>query len=95
VTRRAPFYVQAPTPAEVRAAWAKARPGLTSYQRHPFGILAREFFQGVISEHLRQEVERAAGSKLYRKLTAAERRAIDVTRAWLEFGDCLGTEDHP
>lgn len=63
--KRKPFYEQAPTPAEVRAAWAKARPGRDLYQRR-FGFTQRGFFQGVVGEFLRQEAERANGSKLYR-----------------------------
>jgi hypothetical protein len=45
-----------------------------------------------VQEFLCQEVLRAANTaaaKAYAKPTAALRRAIEVTRAWLEFGDPL------
>jgi len=89
---RPPFYEVPPTPALVRRAWAKARPGQSLYQRR-FSFAQRAFLQGVVSEHLRQTAERkrnpARAKLLYRPLSAAERRAIEVTRAWLEFGDPL------
>lgn len=86
--KRPPYHEQPPKPDEVRAAREKARPGSSSYLRQ-FGLSQRAFFQGVVSEHLRQEAERAKGSKAYRAPTAAEKRAFELTRAWLEFGDCL------
>lgn len=87
--KRKPFYEEAPTPNEVRAAWAKARPGALNYQRY-FGLQQRAFLQGVVQEFLRQEDLRATNptaAKAYRKPSAAERKAIELTRGWLEFGD--------
>lgn len=92
--KRKPFYEQAPTPDEVRAAWAKAAPGSVLYQRR-FGLHQRAFLQGVVSEHLRQRAFCEANPKLakaYRKPSAAERKAIELTRAWLEFGDVLSLD---
>lgn len=93
--KRAPFYEQPPTIAEVRAAWRKARPDAVSYQRRA-SFTQRAFFQGAVAEHLKQEAERASNPKranlLYRPTTAAEKTAIAVTRAWLEFGDPLEYE---
>lgn len=92
--KRAPFYVQPPTPDEVRAAWAKARPGALHYQRR-LGLEQRAFLQGVVSEYLRQRAFCEANPKLakaYRKPTAAARKAIELTRAWLEFGDVLSLD---
>lgn len=90
--KRAPYYDKPPTPDEVRAAWAKARPGGELYQRR-FGFAQRAFLQGVVGEHLRQEAERAKGSMAYNAPSASVRRAIELTRAWLEFGDC--SDDRP
>jgi hypothetical protein len=92
--KRAPFYEVAPTPTEVRAAWSKARPDSLHYQRR-LTFSQRAFLQGVVQEFLRQEVLRAANTaaaKAYAKPTAALRRAIEVTRAWLEFGDPLNVD---
>jgi len=80
-----------PSLAQVNAAWATVhaatpraltvRPEVRAFPH------ARPFYQGLVLEHLQQERERAAGSKLYRPQTAAHRRAIKLTRLWLEFGD--------
>lgn len=79
-----------PTLEQVNDAWAKVcaqntravdvDPSLRTYPH------ARPFYQGTIDEHLRQQEERERGSKLYRAPSAAHRRAVQLTRAWLEFG---------
>lgn len=80
-----------PSLAAVNAAWVTvhaAAPHAVTVQPEARAYPhARPFYQGLVLEHLRQERERAAGSKLYRPLTALHRRAIKLTRLWLEFGD--------
>lgn len=83
---------KAPTLAEVNAAWAVARkerhesPDVAGELRTD-PLRARPFYQGVVEEYLLQQRARARGSKLYLVPSPSQRRAVGLTRRWLEFGE--------
>lgn len=75
----------------VNAAWLTARAGVSSKpdrpDRYPMAPdEARPFYQHVVLQALAIQRDRKR-LKIHRPLTSAERRAIKLTRLWLEFGD--------
>lgn len=80
--KRKPYHELPPTRLDVLAAWMKVYPDSPSFYTDRGHTAMRAFFQGVISQHLEQQ---AAPRGTYLAPTAAQRRAITITRAWLEF----------
>lgn len=86
-----------PTLQAVNAAWLTARAGqvVQTDNPHRYPMLpheARPFYQGVIlqclaADRVRRKAAREKRPSFYRPLTTPERRAVKLTRLWLEFGD--------